>query len=498
MDIRFRIAARCEAAGRPNNEDNYQICDDLQAQHWGFTANAELQLSDKGSLLVVCDGMGGMNAGEVASAIAVDTIKQCFSLDRLTDAVTASSSNIRAFIVDAIQAADAAIKTDGANNPDHQGMGSTIVLAWLLGDKVYIGWCGDSRIYRYNPINGFERLSHDHSYVQELVDAGKLTEELAFDHPNNNIITRSLGDPNGVARPDTAEFPLFNDDILLLCSDGLCGTLRDNEIQQIIANNQTSMTQCRDVLWHEDEKAGWHDNVTIVLAQILSGAAVPIPPMPTPIPDPNKKPNQHGQNNMSDSKAELKRKNKILVIALCCLIGLLIVGAGVFAWLKFGRPNEENNKQSVETQNEASANPDSAVVSNTDTLTVDTNKIVAEHPQKITEEIKKVSEPNQQKSQQQTQSTLNPFSAIPKDNSETIDEFLRENQNSGNSNAEQKLKDLMQTTKSDSTSTALQQKEEKKEEVQEQVKPVAEPKQDETKTESKQKTERPKSLINQK
>lgn len=500
MDIRFRIAARCEAAGRPNNEDNYQICDDLQAQHWGFTANAELQLSDKGSLLVVCDGMGGMNAGEVASAIAVDTIKQCFSLNRLTDAVTASSSNIRAFIVDAIQAADAAIKTDGANNPEHQGMGSTIVLAWLLGDKVYIGWCGDSRIYRYNPINGFERLSHDHSYVQELVDAGKLTEELAFDHPNNNIITRSLGDPNGVARPDTAEFPLFNDDILLLCSDGLCGTLRDNEIQQIIANNQTSMTQCRDVLWAEDEKAGWHDNVTIVLAQILSGAAVPIAPMPTPIPDSNRTPNQQGQNNMSDSKAELKRKNKILVIALCCLIGLLIAGAGVFAWLKFGRPNEGNNKQSVETQNEASANPDSAVVSNIDTVIVDNNKIVAEHSQKITEEIKKVSEPNQQKSQQQTQSTLNPFSAIPKDNSETINEFL-ENQDGGNSDAKELLMGIL-PPKNETTSNASQQTEEKKEEVQEQEpkkaeEQIVEQEQNEAKKGTKQESQKPRDLLKQ-
>ena len=273
-DLIIRLAARCEAAGRPNNEDNYQISEDLAADSWGFTADKTLPLGDKGALLVVCDGMGGMNAGEVASAIAVATIKKAFAKEFITDKVLASSAAIQHFISDAIQAADAAIKEEGRLNPEHEGMGSTIALAWLLGNKVYVGWCGDSRVYRFNPVNGLERLSHDHSYVQELVDAGKLTEELAFDHPNNNIITRSLGDPRGKARPDTKEYELYNGDVLMLCSDGLCGCLRDNEIEAIMAKQSESMQACRDALWEADEAAGWHDNVTIALAQVVSGAAV--------------------------------------------------------------------------------------------------------------------------------------------------------------------------------------------------------------------------------
>jgi serine/threonine protein phosphatase PrpC len=221
------MAARCEAAGRPNNEDNYQLDDNLSDNSWGFTADAEVSLGEKGALLVVCDGMGGMNAGEVASDIAVKTIKEWFTTEKLTDATIAAPCK---YIASAIVAADAAIKAHSKTNPDTEGMGSTIVLAWLLGQKVYVGWCGDSRCYRFNPALGLERLSHDHSYVQELVDAGKLTEELAFDHPNNNIITRSLGDPRGAAQPDTKEFDLYDQDIILLCSDGLCGTLRDNEM----------------------------------------------------------------------------------------------------------------------------------------------------------------------------------------------------------------------------------------------------------------------------
>ena len=86
-NILFRMAARCEAAGRPNNEDNYQLDADLSDDQWGFTADEEISLGEKGALLVVCDGMGGMNAGEVASDIAVKTIKQLFASELLTDSV---------------------------------------------------------------------------------------------------------------------------------------------------------------------------------------------------------------------------------------------------------------------------------------------------------------------------------------------------------------------------------------------------------------------------
>ena len=311
--ILFRMAARCEAAGRPNNEDNYQLDSDLSDNTWGFTADEEISLGDKGSLLVVCDGMGGMNAGEVASAIAVKTIKEYFAADKLTDSVL---SNPCKYLHSAIVAADAAIKEHSKATPDTEGMGSTVVMAWLLGQKVYVGWCGDSRCYRYNPQLGLERLSHDHSYVQELVDAGKLTEDLAFDHPNNNIITRSLGDPRGAAQPDTKEFDLYNQDIILLCSDGLCGTLRDNEIAEVIQAHQTSMQECRDALWAADEAAGWTDNVTIGLAQILSGcdnapksnAATSVSPMST-------------------SKAQLVKSNKRLKCLLAVIVALILLAS---------------------------------------------------------------------------------------------------------------------------------------------------------------------------
>ncbi len=303
------MAARCEAAGRPNNEDNYQLDADLSDNEWGFTADEQITLGKKGALLVVCDGMGGMNAGEVASDIAVKTIKERFSADLLTPKVLASPM---AYVKEAIIAADSAIKAHGKAHPETEGMGSTIVMAWMLDKKVYVGWCGDSRCYCYNPQTGLVRLSHDHSYVQELVDEGKLTEDLAFDHPNSNIITRSLGDPNGTARPDVKEYDLHNGDILMLCSDGLCGCLRDKEIEEQIAAHQTSMQDCRDALWQADEAAGWHDNVTIALAQVVSGGIAP-------------------QSSVA-SEEQIAATNKRLkrTIVLLVLLLLVCIGIGIF------------------------------------------------------------------------------------------------------------------------------------------------------------------------
>ena len=359
--LTFRMAARCEAAGRPNNEDNFLIDDNLADSQWGFTADSAITLGNKGALLVVCDGMGGMNAGEVASAIAVATIKEWFAADRLTDRILESSSSIQRYIVDAIQAADAAIKQDSASNPEHEGMGSTIVLAWLLGQKVYVGWCGDSRAYRYNTSAGLVRLSHDHSYVQELVDAGKLTEELAFDHPNNNIITRSLGDPRGKAQPDTKEYDLANEDVILLCSDGLCGCLRDNEIEEVIRNNRTSMQALRDALWQADEAAGWHDNVTIALAQVLSGGMT----IST---------DRAAANALTDSKIKLLQEKRKWMIIAACLFALVLIGLGLMFYPKI------TNKEEAPAATENAEGTQDDVTANNETADADTTKTATPAP----------------------------------------------------------------------------------------------------------------------
>lgn len=324
-ETKIRLAARCEAAGRPNNEDNYQVASDLSVGKWQFTKDEVLPLGSKGALLLVCDGMGGMNAGEVASKIAVETMKTVFSKDSLENTKLETDEQRCGFIYHAIQKADANIKKESSADEAKRGMGSTIVLAWLMDGKVYVGWCGDSRAYKYNPKRGLVQLSHDHSYVQELVDAGQLSPELAFDHPNNNIITRSLGDPRGVAQPDVKCYSLEENDVILLCSDGLCGVLRDHEIGQLIANNLNSMNLCRDTLWEAAKNAGWHDNVTIALAQIM--------PQQTKQTTSQTVPSQH----VDKPKIWKKKPFKICVV----LVALLIVLALLFTYFKYIRNNNQ-------------------------------------------------------------------------------------------------------------------------------------------------------------
>lgn len=313
--LKIRLAARCEAAGRPENEDNFQVAEDLSVSNTGFTTDKVFSLGSKGTLLLVCDGMGGMNAGEVASAVGVETIKNLFAPQLLTEDVLANDESVCMYMKRAIVKADSQIKEEASKDAAKQGMGSTAVMAWLLGQKVYVAWCGDSRCYRYNPATGLEQLSHDHSYVQDLVDTGQLSADLAFDHPNKNIITRSLGDPRGAAKPDAKIYSLQKGDVIMLCSDGLSDSLRDSEIEQSIARSISSMESCRDALWNDSKRAGWHDNVTIVLAQVMDEKS-PLPkPQQTPVSKPQPKVEQQSnvepkQEITTQSMEEVNKSNK--------------------------------------------------------------------------------------------------------------------------------------------------------------------------------------------
>ena len=263
-----------------------------------------------------------MNAGERASALAVETMRLWFASERLTEHVLSSRETIIKHITDAIVAADTKIKEEGKHDKNKEGMGTTIVLTWLLNDNVYVAWCGDSRVYRFNPSTGFEQLSHDHSYVQELVDSGKLSKELAFDHPNSNIITRSLGDPRQKVKPDVECFPIRKNDIILLCSDGLSGVLRDYELEAILAKNTDSMDKCKDALLSDGAKAGWDDNVTIALCQITSSDDKDVPDKPT--------------NNGETKKSSKEQSYKVPFYIL--LFAVLLTGAavgGYFGYKKF-------------------------------------------------------------------------------------------------------------------------------------------------------------------
>lgn len=270
--IKFSIAAKTDpGCVRSNNEDNLQAAADLSRASMGWVNNETYDLGEKGALLVVADGMGGMNAGEVASDIAINTVREFFAADKLTPEVTKNSASIEKYMKEVVVQADQRIKK--ASTDETRGMGTTIVMAWLIDGLCHVCWCGDSRAYIFNPANGLFQVSKDHSYVQTLVDAGKITEEQAFDYPQSNVITRCLCDADTKAIPDcpAKPQPLCDGDVILLCSDGLSGMLRDRDITQILKAGTEDMNECVDHLITAALRAGGNDNVTVAAARIISG-----------------------------------------------------------------------------------------------------------------------------------------------------------------------------------------------------------------------------------
>lgn len=257
---------------RDNNEDALISCPDLQQQNWTTTPLSDyIPLGEFGSLLVVADGMGGPNAGEVASALTIETVKQQFSVFRVQEALKVADEGVRQLLTDCVIAADAAINQRMATDSETDGMGTTIVLCWILPDgKTFFAWCGDSRGYIYNTKTGLRRITKDHSLVQEMIDRGEITEEEAFSHPDSNIITCGLGGFQTCPMPEIVSCMLQPKDMVMLCSDGLCGYCTDNDIQQLFSKAYTDVSDCSKKMLQSALKAGGEDNIAIAMASLVN------------------------------------------------------------------------------------------------------------------------------------------------------------------------------------------------------------------------------------
>lgn len=268
-DLKIQMAAGTNVGlVRQNNEDNFVVCPDLAASDWRIPQVSKYEdLGEYGALLVVADGMGGANAGEVASAIAVETIQEAFSQEQLRGVVKDDKA-VQEFMKEVVKAADLRIFKKSKDDSSTRGMGTTVVMAWILGERAYVCWCGDSRCYMLNKQKGLIRLSKDHSYVQELIDRGELDPELAMSHPYSNVITRCLGDVENRAVPDTRVFQLHNGDTILLCSDGLSGLCTDVQVLDLLIKFRDDIEKCKDELISAALNEGGHDNVTVALCNI--------------------------------------------------------------------------------------------------------------------------------------------------------------------------------------------------------------------------------------
>lgn len=175
--------------------------------------------------------MGGAAAGKAASEIVVKTIAEC--IDKALGSIS-SEPQIHNLLISSIEKAGTEINRYVESHPDADGMGSTVLVIVMHGNTAHIAWCGDSRCYLSNP-GRTESLTKDHSYVRLLIDNNLITEDEAFTHPENNIITRCIGAENDMAQPDLMTHTLKPGEILIACSDGLSGYCRNNEIHNTIS-----------------------------------------------------------------------------------------------------------------------------------------------------------------------------------------------------------------------------------------------------------------------
>lgn len=214
------------------------------------------KITDDAVFAVVCDGMGGANAGNVASELAVRHISE-YVIRSYRDGM--NMTDTEKTLKNAIVSANISLYDKAVNNAELAGMGTTTVAAFVKDGAAVIAHVGDSRIYLVN--EEIKQLTRDHSVVQSLIESGKITPEDAKVHPRKNVITRALGAEENVA-VDSDCLNLSNGDTLLLCSDGLTNFLDDKDILTVFQNNDISAVAER--LVEEANKNGGGDNITVV------------------------------------------------------------------------------------------------------------------------------------------------------------------------------------------------------------------------------------------
>ncbi len=218
------------------------------------------------AILVVCDGMGGANAGNVASEIACDTFVSLVS-EKIT--IDMQPDERCLLMKKAIEQANERIYQLAAEKREYQGMGTTLVAAVCCPSYQLIANVGDSRAYRISTKH-ITRITSDHSYLQEMIRQGRMTPEEAELHPAKNLITRAVGvDP--FVEADYYKLSLKSKDKLLLCSDGLSGLVSDDHIFQITQKAHDLETICH-ILKDAAIENGGHDNITALLFSLESAA----------------------------------------------------------------------------------------------------------------------------------------------------------------------------------------------------------------------------------
>jgi protein phosphatase len=225
---------------------------------------------DSVALAVLADGMGGYNAGEVASNMATSFIRAELGRWLREASEQASDAEVRRAMDICVDNANRAIFNSANVNPQYAGMGTTLVLAVFRGDRVLLGHVGDSRCYRMRS-GRLQQITRDHSLLQEQIDAGLITPEQAAFSANKNLVTRAVGVEDSV-QLETHQHELLPGDLYMMCSDGLSDMLDDAAIAQVLIANESLESGIRALIDAAND-AGGKDNISVILMRAMGGNA---------------------------------------------------------------------------------------------------------------------------------------------------------------------------------------------------------------------------------
>ena len=263
-EIRIKLFARTDVGQiREHNEDNFLVADLTRKTRGLLETNRAGVVGKHGSLFAVCDGMGGAAAGEIASQLAVDILYERMT-EALDEGVPLSRDELARRLVHSIEAAGLRIFQEAKLDRTRRGMGTTVTAAALVDDYLFFAQVGDSRAYVLRDAR-LVQLTRDQSLVNQLIEAGQLTEEEAETFEHNNIILQALGTADTV-QVDLTFCELRRGDTLLLCSDGLSGMVRFEDIREVLQSTPEPIDACR-VLTDRANQAGGHDNITVIVVR---------------------------------------------------------------------------------------------------------------------------------------------------------------------------------------------------------------------------------------
>jgi protein phosphatase len=217
-------------------------------------------------LYIVADGMGGHNAGEVASSMAVQQVAGYIKEN--IKAIELGDKEIKDLIGNAILYANERVYKTSILQSNYLGMGTTLSMVIAKNSRIYIGHVGDSRIYLIRD-NVILRLTEDHSLVAELIKAGTIKPEEANNHPQKNVITRALGTEYTI-ESDVSQWDLKNNDIILICTDGLSNAVCEEDMVYTLLNTSDLNEAC-EILINKAKESGGFDNITAVVVQMCNG-----------------------------------------------------------------------------------------------------------------------------------------------------------------------------------------------------------------------------------